>query len=324
MTKTIHLESIIPESLTHTRLDQALAKIFPDYSRARLSLWIKNQCVKVNHQLLRPKDKVEGGEHVVIEALLEEESWEAESIPLNIIYEDATLLVINKPAGLVVHPAHGNFEHTLVNALLHHCPSLTNLPRAGLIHRLDKDTTGLLVIAKTLEAHHALVKAMQERKIQRIYQAVSYVKKGQHIPPLQKTIETLMSRHPHQRLKMAVSRQGKPAITHLSRQSYYAPFVHFEVTLETGRTHQIRVHLAHINLPIVGDPLYGISGPHLAKYNNISPSMANFLTTFPRQALHAYRLTLQHPDTQEKMSWKAPLPDDMQQLLNLMKEKNES
>jgi 23S rRNA pseudouridine1911/1915/1917 synthase len=321
MVQKIHLTGVIPETLANCRADQALAKLFPDYSRARLSLWLKNQCVTINGKQLRPKDKILGGENVIIEALLEQESWEAESIPLNIIYEDQTLIIINKPAGLVVHPAHGNFEHTLVNALLHHCPSLTHLPRAGLIHRLDKDTTGLLIIAKTLTAHHALVKDMQERKIQRLYQAIVYVKNLRQPPPLQGTIQTGFARHPHQRLKMAVSTSitGKVAITHTTRLGYYPPFAHFDIKLETGRTHQIRVHLAHINLPIVGDPLYGISGPQLARYNTLSSDIQEFMKTFQRQALHAYQLSLIHPETQEKMTWKAPLPDDMKQLLTLIK-----
>lgn len=318
MTKKISLTGTIPQTLANCRVDQALAKLFPEYSRARLSSWLKNKQITVNGNILRPKDKVQGDELVVIEAALEEESWEAESIPLNIIYEDDTLMVISKPAGLVVHPAHGNFEHTLVNALLHHCPALTHMPRAGLIHRLDKDTTGLLVIAKTLAAHHTLVKAMQERKIQRIYQAIVYTKNLRHPPALEQTIQTGMGRHPHQRLKMAVTSQGKPAITHFKRLSYHPPFAHLEVALETGRTHQIRVHLAHIHLPIVGDTLYGISGPQLARYTNIPSEIGEYLPHFTRQALHALRLSLIHPKTQERMTWEAPLPDDMQQLLSLI------
>ncbi len=319
MLQKIHLTGIIPEKFAHFRVDQALAQVFPDYSRARLSLWLKSEYITINGQILRPKDKVHGGETVIIDAALEEESWTAEFIPLNIIYEDKSLIVINKPAGLVVHPAHGNFEHTLVNALLHHCPELHSLPRAGLIHRLDKDTTGLLVIAKTLSAHHILVKAMQERQIQRIYQAVVYVKNSRHPPLLNQTIQTNFGRHPHQRLKMAVTSQGKPAITHVTRLGYHPPFAHLEVALETGRTHQIRVHLAHIHLPIVGDPLYGISGLQLSRYPTLETEITDFFKTFSRQALHAYRLSLNHPDTHEKMTWEAPLPDDMQQLLTLTK-----
>jgi 23S rRNA pseudouridine1911/1915/1917 synthase len=318
MTKKISLTGTIPKDLANYRVDQALAKLFPDYSRGRLTLWLKNNHVTVNGQVLRPKDKVQGDEKVIIEASLEEESWAPESIPLDVIYEDDTLIVINKPAGLVVHPAHGNFEHTLVNALLHHCSELTHMPRAGLIHRLDKDTTGLLVIAKTLEAHHALVKAMQERKIQRIYQTVIYVKNLRKPPPLALTIRTAMGRHPHQRQKMAVITQGKEAVTHIKRLGYYPPFAHLEVSLETGRTHQIRVHLAHINTPIVGDPLYGITGPQLSRYTSVPPEIAEYLTTFSRQALHAFRLSLMHPKTQEKMIWEAPLPHDVQQLLTLI------
>lgn len=320
MTKKIYLTGVIPDTLANTRVDQALAKLFPDYSRVRLSLWLKNQQITIDGKLLRPKDKVQGNEQVIIDAFLAEEIWQAEAIPLQVIYEDNQLLVINKPAGLVVHPAQGNFEHTLVNALLHHCPELNSLPRAGLIHRLDKDTTGLLVIAKTLPTHHALVKAMQQRDIQRTYQTIVYVQQREKPPAPQGSIRTAMSRHPHQRLKMAVSTQGKPAITHYTRLGYYPPFCHLEVKLETGRTHQIRVHLSHIRYPIIGDPLYGISGQQLAKYSKISSDVADFLSTFQRQALHAYRLSLIHPATKEIMNWEAPLPNDFQQLLTLIQE----
>lgn len=337
MTKKIALTGIIPDTLAGQRIDQALAQCFPDYSRARLCLWLKNQHITVNNKILRPKDRILGGEHIIVDATLEEERWEAESIPLDVIYEDDTLMVINKPAGLVVHPAHGNFEHTLVNALLFHCSDLAQLPRAGLIHRLDKDTTGLLVIAKTLPAHHALVKAMQQREIQRTYQTIVY----SNIPgnmrgkihatmPSQGTIRTYMSRHPNQRLKMAVTSvdhvnadldtHGKPAVTHYTSLGHYPPFSHLKVQLETGRTHQIRVHMAHIKHPIIGDPLYGIPGKQAAKYTNLSPEMRLFLDTFSRQALHAYRLSLVHPKTHEIMTWTAPLPEDMQHFLNLMKE----
>lgn len=317
MVKKISLTGIIPDDLIGQRLDQALAQLFPDYSRARLTLWLKNGHITINGKILRPKDKVQGNESIIIEAILEEEMWSAESIPLEIIYEDASLIVINKPAGLVVHPAHGNFEHTLVNALLYHCPTLSDLPRAGLIHRLDKDTTGLLVIAKTLPVHYALVKAMQQREIKRTYQAIVYGK-----PLLNGTIRTGMTRHPHQRLKMAVSSSiiSKPAVTHYTRLGDYPPFSHLEVRLETGRTHQIRVHMAHIKHPIIGDPLYGISGKQAAKYSTVSPEVSQFLETFSRQALHAYKLSLVHPETQKIMNWEAPLPNDMQILLNLIKE----
>ncbi len=316
MTKKISLTGIIPETFAGQRIDQALAQLFPDYSRARLTLWLKNQEVTVNNKILKPKDRIHGNEIIVINATLEEETWEAEDIPLDIIYEDVFLMVINKPAGLVVHPAHGNFEHTLVNALLHHCPELTHLPRAGLIHRLDKDTTGLLVIAKTLPIHHALVKAMQERRIQRTYQTIVF---GKTLP--KGTIRTNMARHPSQRLKMAVSTSliGKPAVTHYTRLGDYAPFSHLEVNLETGRTHQIRVHMAHMKYPIAGDPLYGISGKQLAKHTKIPTETRAFLETFSRQALHAYRLSLVHPETQEIMKWKAPVPEDMQKFLDLIK-----
>jgi len=318
MKQLISLNSNIPDDLAHQRLDQALAKIFPDYSRSRLTQWLKQDQIKIDGKTGRSKDKVKGGEHVVIHAVLEDEQWEAESIPLTIIHEDNDILVLNKPAGVVVHPAQGNFSHTIVNALLYHCPALGQLPRAGLIHRLDKDTTGLLVVAKNLVAHHALVKAMQERKIQRTYQAIVYGK-----TPIKGTIHTLYGRHPQQRLKMAVyaesSVSGKQAITHYKTKNFYAPFSLLEVSLETGRTHQIRVHLAHIKFPIVGDNLYGISGKQLSQSQNLSEELRETLLNFHRQTLHAWRLKLQHPVTQEWLSWAAPLPDDMQYLLELIK-----
>lgn len=312
MTKQIHLTGIIPEDSAHLRLDQALAKLFPDYSRARLTQWLKQAQITVNDKIWRSKDKVKGLENIIIHAEQEEEQWEAEDIALDVVYEDDALMVINKPTGLVVHPARGNYTHTLVNALLHHCPSLTELPRAGLIHRLDKDTTGLLVIAKNLLTHNQLVKAMQERQIQRTYQAIVF---GQ--TPKLGSIRTHMGRHPHQRLKMAVcpehSTHGKPAITHYTTLAHYPPFSHLEVRLETGRTHQIRVHLAHMKFPIVGDPLYGISGSALTRH-------ALIIAAFPRQALHAWKLSLIHPVTQEKMTWIAPLPQDMEDLLDVLHE----
>lgn len=315
MTKQIFHTGIIPQTFSGLRVDQALAKLFPDYSRARITSWLKNNQITINEKILRPKDKIQGNEQIVINAELAEEVWEPENIALNIIYEDDALLVINKPAGLVVHPAHGNFEHTLVNALLHHCTGLSQLPRAGLIHRLDKETTGLLVIAKTLPAHHTLVKAMQERKIQRTYQSIVY---GKTLP--QGHIRTHMSRHPNQRTKMAVTETGKPAITHYKRLGFYEPFSHLEISLETGRTHQIRVHMAHIHCPIAGDPVYGVSGQKLAKYPAISEKRREFLAHFSRQALHAWRLCLTHPVTQETMCWTAPLPEDMQAFLDIIKE----
>lgn len=301
--KNIHLEAIVPTDLAGKRIDQVLAKLFPEYSRAKLTQWLKNNQITLNNQHFKPKDKAPANAIVLVNATQQSETWAPESLPLNIIYEDNTLIIINKPANLVVHPAQGNFEHTLVNALLFHCPALHDLPRAGLIHRLDKDTTGLLVIAKTLSAHFTLVKAMQAREIQRIYQAIVFGK-----TPPKDTIRTNMGRHPTQRVKMAVVREGKPAVTHYKTLAYYPPFSHLEIQLETGRTHQIRVHLAHKKFPIVGDSVYGVS--------HYGPQMPEIVKHFPRQALHAWRLSLVHPETQEVMTWTAPLPEDMERLLS--------
>ena len=232
-------------------------------------------------------------------------------IPLTIIFEDTHLLVIHKPIGLTVHPGAGQPDNTLVNALIHHDSTLAQLPRAGLIHRLDKNTSGLLVIAKTLPAYTALVAAMKERDIQRHYLALV---KG--VITLPGSIDAPIDRHPRWRTRMAVTPTGRPAITHYTIENKFADHTLLRVTLETGRTHQIRVHLAHIKHPVVGDPIYGLR--RHASLKHYSEDLANTLATFPRQALHAYQLTLVHPITHETLTWTAPLPDDMQQLLQQM------
>ncbi len=310
----INLNTTIPEDCRGMRFDQALAKCFPEHSRTRITQWIRNGHVSLDGQLLEPKVKVNGGEEVTIQTtILPVHEDPAESIPLNIVYEDDDILVLNKPAGLVVHPGSGNRQGTLLNALLYHAPQLANLPRAGIVHRLDKDTTGLMVVAKTLHAHTALVAALQRRDIQRDYIALvgTEVIAGA-------TVDEPIGRHPHQRTKMAVTHSGKPARTHFRCQKRYHGFTLLDVKLETGRTHQIRVHLSHIGHPIVGDSTYGWRYRIPAKS---SPELQQMLIAFKRQALHARALSLNHPVTGEVLSWKAPLPDDYVALLKLLQPK---
>lgn len=313
--KTIHLQSQIPEALVNHRLDQALAKLFPEYSRSVLQSWVKNGHVKVDGETWRrPRNKVSLHQHIEITAEVQEnEIWQGQALPLAIIYEDDSLIIINKPAGLVVHPGAGVPDSTLVNALIHHAPELKHLPRAGLIHRLDKDTTGLLVIAKTLIAHNALIKTLQAREIHREYEAIvnGIVISGGKI-------DAPIGRHPVHRTRMSVVNQGRSAITHYRVLERFRAHSHLLIKLETGRTHQIRVHLAHINYPIVGDPTYHKRRQAIPA--NLTSELRAALTQFKRQALHARRLQFIHPITQEKMSFEAPLPSDMQQLLALLRE----
>ena len=257
MTESINKQITIPREYHGQRLDVVLAQLFPDYSRSQLSTWLKEGAITLNLKPSKPKEKVLGGEQIDmnIDFSTLEQDMKAplpEKMFLNIVYEDDDLLVLNKPAGLVVHPGAGNREHTLVNALLHHAPSLQHLPRAGIVHRLDKDTTGLLVVAKTLKAHTHLIRQMQAREIQRHYLTLV---QGHLISGGE--IDTFYGRHPRNRLKMAVCTQGRQAITLYSIRKQYQEFTLLNVQLLTGRTHQIRVHMAHINHPVVGDSLYG-------------------------------------------------------------------
>lgn len=315
MTKktVIQLSSTIPEALAGMRLDQALAQVFPEYSRSRLQEWIKLNQVLVNHKALRTRDKVWGGEQIVISAKLPEQAvtWQAEAIQLNIIHEDDAVLIINKPSGLVVHPGAGNWEGTLVNAILHHAPESAKLPRAGLIHRLDKNTSGLLVIAKTLTAHTSLTQQLQARTMKREYEAVV---NGSIIAG--RTIDAAIGRDAHQRKKMAINEFGKPAITHFRVIERFRAHTHIQVKLETGRTHQIRVHMAHIHHAVLGDVAYG---GRLQLPRGASPELIEVLRQFKRQALHARTLGFIHPQTQQEIAWSAPLPEDMQSLLAVLK-----
>ncbi|MDF3054844.1 MAG: rluD [Gammaproteobacteria bacterium] len=308
MNTNIQLTTIIPEEISGLRLDQALAQLFPDYSRSRLQTWIKTGQVIVDGQSLRAKDKITAGQEIHINAeLITETTSLPQAIQLDIVYEDDSIIVINKPVGLVVHPGTGNANNTLLNALLHRYPESANLPRAGIVHRLDKETSGIMVVARTLQAHHSLVSQLHERTVKRQYLAIV---NGTLISGA--TIDQPIDRHPKQRTKMAVVEDGRPAITHYRISERFQAHTAIKVFLETGRTHQIRVHMAHIHHPIVGDQVYG---GRLKLPPHISETCREALRSFKRQALHAKKLTLIHPCTLEEMTFAAPIPEDLVQLM---------
>jgi len=294
----------MPAECAGLRLDAALARLFAEHSRSRLQAWMKAGLVSVDGTVAEPKRKVVGGERVRVEALPAESAAEqAEDIALTIVYEDEALLVIDKPAGLVVHPGSGNWSGTMMNALLHHAPDLAQVPRAGIVHRLDKDTSGLLVVARTLAAQTDLVRQLQARTVKRQYLALVHgMLTGEG------SVDAPIGRHPVQRTRMAVVRGGREARTHyLPREGFPAATL-VECRLETGRTHQIRVHMASINHPLVGDPVYG-------RRRCGTPA----LDAFPRQALHAWRLALVHPDLGRELAWESPLPADFADLLQTLR-----
>ena len=312
MKESIKLAAEVPPELDGERLDQAAARLFPDYSRSRLQTWIKTGELLVEGGQRRPRDKVNEGDALVVEAqLVVEVGWQAQEIPLDVIYEDESILVLNKPAGLVVHPAAGHADGTLVNALLARVPELAQLPRAGIVHRLDMDTSGIMVVARTLSAHHHLVAQLQARTVKREYCAVcigAMTGGG--------TVDAPMGRHPKQRKKMAVlSAGGKPAITHYRVTRRFANHTRIAVNLETGRTHQIRVHMAYRHYPLVGDATYG-GRPRIPK--GASGELIDMLRGFPRQALHAQVLGLVHPESGEEMRFECPLPEDIIALLDVL------
>lgn len=302
----------IDPSFRGQRIDKVLATLYTDYSRAKLTAWLKAGIIQINHQSANPDDKVRGDEEISWSAIPEQthHTATAENIPLDIVYEDDALLIVNKPPGLIVHPGAGNPQGTLMNALLFYAPALAALPRAGLVHRLDKDTSGLLMVGKTLEAHTHLVRQLQAREIHREYQALVH---GRVISG--GTLCTGYARDSRHRLKMAVTTHGREAITHYRIQTHYPGTTLLDVNLLTGRTHQIRVHMEHLNHPIVGDPLYHARGKMAA---GLAADVRDALRTFQRQALHAYRLSLTHPISQEPVSCSAPLPEDFQALLAIL------
>ncbi|TPH18171.1 23S rRNA pseudouridine(1911/1915/1917) synthase RluD [Litorilituus lipolyticus] len=316
MSEIIQHKDSVPESCLGKRLDQTLAQMFPDYSRSRLKDWILAGCVTVNGEVLdRPREKMYGGEIITIDAQVEAEiRFEAQDIPLNIVYEDDDILVINKPAGLVVHPGAGNPDGTVLNALLHHCPELEVVPRAGIVHRLDKDTTGLMVVAKTIAAQTNLVEALQLREITREYEAVA-----NGIMTAGGVVDEPIGRHATKRTHMAVTFSGRPSVTHYRVMEKYRLHTRLRLRLETGRTHQIRVHMSHISHPLVGDPVYG-GRPRPPK--NATPELLDVLRGFKRQALHAAMLSLFHPITGEQMTWHAELPEDFVELVSVLQQDN--
>ena len=301
----------IPTTSAGKRLDKALAELIPDYSRAQIQHWIKAGRVRHNGQVVRGRDRVMGGETVLIELVQEpHDDTQAEDIPLDVVYEDDSLIVINKPVGLVVHPGAGNRQGTLLNALLHHDPQLQTLARGGIIHRLDKDTSGLLVVARTESARLNLIGQLQARSLRRHYDALVngvLVAGGK--------VDAPIGRHRVARTRMAVHGRGKEAVTHYRIKQKYRAHTLLDVSLESGRTHQIRVHMAHIKHPIVGDPTYG-GRPRLPKGS--SDELIQSLRAFKHQALHARALGLKHPDTGEAMAWEVEMPQDMQDLLQAL------
>lgn len=289
-----------------------LAQLFPDYSRARLQAWIKNGRARVDGRQVKPNARLVGGENIALTPEPEDQGeWTAQALPVDCVYQDEALLVLNKPAGLVVHPAAGNADGTLLNGLLHHWPELRQVPRAGIVHRLDKDTTGLMVVAKTLSAHSHLVEQLQARTVARQYLAVVH-----GLCPAEGRIDAPIGRDPNHRKKMAVTtNNAKEAVTHFQVVRRLGFMSMVKLKLETGRTHQIRVHMAHLGYPLVGDPFYG---PRLRKNRDWPPEVWTALQTFPRQALHAQQLGLQHPVTGAPMVWQVPLPEDLAGLIQIL------
>ena len=308
------LEATIPLSCAGQRFDQALAQLFPDFSRSRLAEWVKSGDALLNGLRVRPRDPVKGGDLVSVAAVAGIETRALpENIPLQVLHADHDVLVVNKPAGLVVHPGAGNPNGTLANALLYYDPKLVEVPRAGIVHRLDKDTSGLMVVARNLRAHAALVEQLSKREMHRQYLAVAF---GRMVAG--GTVHAPLGRHPSDRIRMAVLKegQGRDAITHYRVRERFRAHSLIECRLETGRTHQIRVHMAYVRHPLVGDPLYG-GGLKLPR--GATPELAATLQDFRRQALHAETLAFVHPASGETMSWSAPAPADFHALLDALR-----
>jgi 23S rRNA pseudouridine1911/1915/1917 synthase len=313
MAEIIQHRDTVPESCLGKRFDQTLAEMFPDYSRSRLKEWILAGHVTVDGLVVdRPREKMFGGEEVAIDTQVESEvRFQAQDLPLNIVYEDDDILVINKPAGFVVHPGAGNPDGTVLNALLHHCPQLDVVPRAGIVHRLDKDTTGLMVVAKTIAAQTNLVESLQAREITREYEAIA-----SGIMTAGGLVDQPIGRHATKRTHMAVTFSGRPSVTHYRVMEKFRLHTRLRLRLETGRTHQIRVHMAHITHALAGDPVYG-GRPRPPK--NASEELREMLRQFKRQALHAAMLSLYHPITGVQMTWHADVPEDMVALADMLR-----
>lgn len=313
MTNQVRENAIIPNEALGLRFDQALANMFPDYSRSLLKKWIQTGAVQLDGEVItKPREKIMPGMTVTIHAELEPIVEPiAQAIDLELVYEDDELLVIDKPAGLVVHPGAGNADGTLLNALLHHYPPLAELPRAGIVHRIDKETSGLLVVAKTMTAYNHLTAALKAREVVREYEAVVA-----GVMTAGGSVDAAIGRHPTKRTLMAILATGKAAVTHYRVMERFRAYSHLKLRLESGRTHQIRVHMAHIKHPLIGDPQYGGRPRPPAQ---ATEELSLLLRRFPRQALHAVHLSLEHPATGERMSWSSPLPQDIQQLLQALR-----
>ena len=307
------LKIIIPGRMKGNRLDVALSEMLPNYSRSKITSWIKSGDALINDKIFKPKDKVIGSQIVKLSLSKKlNNDWLAENIPLNIVFEDEDIIVINKACGLVTHPGAGNWSGTLANALLYYDPNLSTLDRAGIVHRLDKNTSGLMVISRNERSQKYLVEQLQSHSVAREYSAIVY---GHMIAG--GIVDEPIGRDPKDRVKQAVSSSGKEATTHYRVIDRFKSHTHVKAILETGRTHQIRVHLSHIGHPLIGDPMYGgrVRFPKKA-----SDDLKEALLNFKRQALHSKKLTLSHPISGELMSWKVPLPDDMLKLLGILKE----
>jgi len=308
--KTLNI--IIPERMTGNRLDASLSEMLPDYSRSKITAWIKSGDALIDQKIFKPKDKSSGNEIVCLNLNKKQNNdWVAEKIPLNVVYEDEDIIVINKQFGLVTHPGAGNWTGTLANALLYYDAGLSKLDRAGIVHRLDKNTSGLMVIARNEKSQKYLVEQLQNHSVDREYSAIVY---GHMIAG--GTVDEPIGRDPRDRVKQAVLMSGKDATTHYRAIDRFKSHTHVKAILETGRTHQIRVHLSHVGHSLIGDPMYGgrVRFPKKA-----SEELKEALLNFKRQALHSKKLTLTHPISGEVMSWKASLPEDMTGLLEVLK-----